>query len=451
MRTFIKPLIFILVLFGLSGIAYWDEWKTKKDAKVNESKNKLLSFNPENLVQLEYTKLGDKGQTVYVQLQKEGSKWKVTKPIAFPGDSEGVSRLLKTFEDLKFEKSFEASAEKMKEFGLDEPKISMGMTDKEGKHTLIRIGAKSPVGYSSYAKIDDSLNVYLVNHYAFTASNKELFDFRDKGLRFPNMAEVKAIGFQHENDPIITLKRIDKDWLIESPQKFKADANEVKSFLGFLERQKIEKFMDEPSDALKKALSGESGGTKRVLTLVLTSPDDKLTQYLLVENNGEVYTTMAGYDGVVVLDKKIKDGLKKTVADFQDRGMFTYNSTEATEVDRDGQIYVKDGDHWLKKDSKEEADFIRLLLVDFEFAKAELVVTKEDAVSKMKGAPLHSVAITFKDGKKVAFSVWKMDSNPEHVFFKVDGEGYFVAGKQLLDNFEPKPKLSEKPKAGDQG
>ena len=42
MKVFIKPLIFILFLLGLSGVAYWDEISTKQELKLNEAKNKTM-------------------------------------------------------------------------------------------------------------------------------------------------------------------------------------------------------------------------------------------------------------------------------------------------------------------------------------------------------------------------------------------------------------------------
>jgi hypothetical protein len=450
MKTFFKPLIFIAVLLGLGGVAYWDEWQTKKETKEKEQENKLLTLQPDQVEKLDYTKV-DEGRTVHVQMVKEGNQWKVATPLAYPGDSEGVARLLKTFEDLKFEKSFEANAEKLKEFGLEQPKIALTLTDKDGKTTNIRIGAKSPVGYSSYVKVDETNKVYLVNHYAYTASNKEVFDFRDKGLRWPNMEQVKGIGYQYMKQPLITLKRQDKDWVIETPKPFKADAEAIKQFLSFLEGQRVAKFMDEPSPAVKDALSGKRPGSTRLATLVLTGADDQLTQYAFVENGEDVYTTMPGYGGILVLDKKIKDGLKKSLADFQDKSMFSYNSTEATEVDLDGKVYVKKDNEWLTKDGGEKADFVRLMLIDFEFAKAEAVLTKEEAPALMKGAPLHTTKVTFKDGKTVDFSIWKIEGDAEHVALKVGADGFFKASHTLLENFTAKPQLSEKLQPGDQG
>lgn len=450
MKTFVKPLIFSVVLLGLGGVAYWDEWQTKVETKEKELKNKLLTFKPDDITSLNYTKVDD-GRTVQVQMAKEGKEWKVLSPIAYLGDTEGVGRLLKTFEELKFEKSFEAASDKLKEYGLDQPKVTLALKDKDGKETNIRIGAKSPVGYSSYAKVDETNNVYLVNHYAFTASNKELFDFRDKSLRWPNMDQVKAISYQYQNEPLISLKRQDKDWSIETPKPFKADATEVKQFLSFFENQRVAKFMDEPSPALKEALSGKKPGTTRLATLVLTGGDDQLTQYAFMQNGEDIYTTVPGYDGIIVLDKKMKDGLKKSLADFQNKAMFSFNSTEATEVDVDGKVYVKKDGEWQAKEGGDKADFIRLLLVDFEFAKAAVVLTADEAPALIKGAPLHTTKFTFKDGKTVEALIWKIEGDAEHVAMKVGADAFYKAPRTLLENFSAKPKLSEKLQPGDQG
>lgn len=450
MKTFFKPLIFIAVLLGLGSVAYWDEWQTKKDTKEKEQKNKLLTFQPDHIVKMDYTKV-DEGRTVQVQLAKEGSQWKMLAPLAYAGDSEGVGRLLKTFEDLRFEKSFEASADKLKEFGLEQPKIALAVTDKDGKTTNIRIGGKSPVGYSSYAKVDETNTVYLVNHYAYTASNKEVFDFRDKSLRWPNMDQVKAIGYQYQNESLITLKRQDKDWMIETPKKFKADAAGVKDFLNFFQGQRVAKFMDDPAPALRDALTGKRAGTTRLATVVLTGADDQLTQYAFLENGEDIYTTLPGYDGIIVLDRKIKEGLKKSLADFQDKSIFSYNSTEATEVDVDGKLFVKKDNEWQTKEGGDKADFIRLLLIDFEFAKADVVLTSEEAPALTKGAPLHTTKISFKDGKSVDFSLWKIEGDPEHVALRVGADRFYKATHALLENFTAKPKLSEKLQPDDQG
>jgi hypothetical protein len=450
MKPFVKPLILTSVLLGLGGIAYWDDFQTDKESKEKEQKNKLLTFKPDDVTQLDYTRIDD-GRTVQVQLVKEDKQWKVVAPVTYPGDDESVDRLLKTMEDLRFEKSFEAAGDKLKDFGLDQPRIALALTDKDGKATTIRIGAKSPVGYSSYAKVDETSNVYLVNHYAFTASNKELFDFRDKSLRWPNMEQVKAVSYQYMNEPMISLKRQDKTWSMETPKAFKADVEAVKQFLGFFENQRVAKFMDEPSPAIREALSGKMPGTTRLATIVLTGADDKLTQYAFMENGEEVYTSIPGYDGIIVLDRKVKDGLKKSPSDFQEKAMYSFNSTEATEVDLDGKLYVKKDGEWQVKESGDKAEFVRLLLVDFEFAKAEEVLTQEEAAALMKAAPLHTAKFTFKDGATVESSIWKIEGDAAHVAVKVGENGYYKAPQTLLENFSGKPRLSEKLQPGDQG
>ncbi|MCX6130017.1 MAG: DUF4340 domain-containing protein [Proteobacteria bacterium] len=452
MKVFIKPLIFIAVLLGLSAIAYWDEITVKKEAKLSEAKTKLFTFNPDEVVKLGFKRLNDQGQQIDLKMEKLDSRWNLTEPMKYPGDAEGVQRLIKTVQDARFEKSFDVAAEKLKDFGLDQPKVTLSLTDQAGHQTGILLGNKSPTGYSSYMKIEGDPKVYLVSQYLVTATSKELQDFRDRSLRLPAFSEAKAIAYQYENEPILTLSRIEEDWIIESPQKFMADANEVKALFGFFERQKIDKFIDSPSPVLQKALSGGNGGTRKLASLVITRKDGGISTYSLLENNEQIYTSLPAYDGIVVLDKKIKEGLKKSVKDLQYRNMFSFNATEALELDADGKVYTKKGEHWLTKETQEDADFIRLLLVDFEFAKADQVITKEEAAKKSVGAPLHIVKISFKDGKKIEFSIWKLGSEPAAGLLVTTNEnGYFLANQQLLDNFTAKPKTSAKAGLGNEG
>jgi hypothetical protein len=152
-----------------------------------------------------------------------------------------------------------------------------------------------------------------------------------------------------------------------------------------------------------------------------------------------------------VLDKQIKDGLKKSLADFQDKAMFSFNSTEATDVDLDGKLFVKKDGEWQAKDTGDKADFVRLMLVDFEFARADVVLTPEEASPLVKGAPLHTAKFTFKDGQTVETSIWKIEGDAEHIALKVGADRYYKAPRSLLENFNAKPKLSEKLQPGDQG
>jgi hypothetical protein len=91
------------------------------------------------------------------------------------------------------------------------------------------------------------------------------------------------------------------------------------------------------------------------------------------------------------------------------------------------------------------------MLVDFEFAKADVVLTPIEAPAFMQGAPQHSAKLTFKDGQTVEFSVWKIEGDAPHIALKVGANGFFKASQTLLDNFSAKPELSEKLQSGDRG
>lgn len=452
MKNFKKPLIIFALILVFGGVAYWDEWKTKKDVELAKDKDRLIDMSAASVSEVHYQKSGDEAKSsIDVTLLKKDGKWQVTSPGSYPADSETVDRWLKTIEDSRFEKAFDASAEKLKDYGLEKPQISIGLKNAEGREIKLLIGAKSPVGYSTYVKREDNPSLYLVSHYLYTASNKELADFRDKSLGFPALAQIQGFTFQNAQDAPVVLKRTDKEWAIEAPQSLKADSQETASFLAFLERQKVERFIDQPSPELIKALSEENQGSRRLARLQLEVSAGAPITYDFIDNNGVIYTKLPGQGGFAALDKKVEEGLNKHLKDFQFRGMFSFNSTEIKQVDVDGKVYEKKDDQWRENGKSEPADFVRLLLVDLEFSKAEEVLSKEAAAPGMQGKPLHEVKIVANDGKLVSLALWPNKSRPGTVYLKRGDDGFFLASADLLSNFTEQSKPVEKDKVGGEG
>jgi hypothetical protein len=452
MKSFLKPLLFLSILLILGGVAYWDEWQSKKDAKEAAEKDKLVDFKAASIQAVRYQKRAEgDSSAVDIELRKENDRWVIAKPLAAPADAETIDRWLKTFEDLRFEKTFDAAPERLADYGLSQPQFSIALTTDAGQTITIQVGSKSPVGYSSYVKLANSPTLYLVSHYLFTASNKELQDFRDKSLGTPPLARVKKLSYQFGAEPVLTLVKQDKDWRMESPVALKADSGEIAGFFSFLERQRVERFIDQPTPEMQKALNEGHGGTQRIATLNFETEDGQVLQYAFLENNAILYTQIPGRQGYVGLDKKILEGLRKSARDFQFRGMFSFNSTDAQRVELDGKVFEKKDERWLLSGSNEEADFIRLMLVDLEFSKAEEVLSREKMSAIMQKPPLHDLKIGFKGGGKVDVAIWNNDEKPDTIYLTRDEEAFFLAKSQMLDNFEAQPKPSEKAKIGGEG
>jgi hypothetical protein len=78
-------------------------------------------------------------------------------------------------------------------------------------------------------------------------------------------------------------------------------------------------------------------------------------------------------------------------------------------------------------------------------------LTKEEALPKISGSPLHTVKVKFKDGKQLEFSIWKQGTDQEGIALKTSDNGYFLAPSQLLENLSEKPKPIEKDQLGNKG
>lgn len=456
MKSFRKPLIFLVVLLVLAGIAYWDEWQTKKDEKDKAEQSKLVELKAEQVQGIDYEKAPDGGAPpVKVSLARQDGGWRIKSPIEYPAESDTVETWIKTLTELSYEKTFDAGPEKLKDYGLADPKIKVSLTGADGQKVQLKIGEKSPVGYSNYLQIEGKSPVYLVSQYAYTSSNKELYDLRDKSLGIVPLNKVQSFTFQYGSQPEFSLEKKAADWVVKAAgkQEFLADPDEVSAFFAFFGQQRVERFLDEPSPELAKALSSSNRETREIARLKVNPNEGSAIELRFIENNGVVYARLPDQkEGLAALDKKILDGLKKEPANFQSRKMFSFNSTEAILVEIDGKKIEKKGDQWFEVGTgTDRTEFVRLMLVDLEFAKAQEVLTADAMGAVLKKEPLHVMRFTFKDQSSVDITLWDNPANPETVYLKRGADTYYLAQSQILDHFKEKSPPAEKEKIGGEG
>lgn len=434
MKGFKKPLFLLFIILVLTAIAYWDEKQTVADKKVAEAKNRFMEFNPSDIQSLLFER---KGQAPIV-LERDANKvWTIKEPLAYPADSEGIDRLLKTISELKFEKDFGAQKTSLKEYGLDNPQIRLVMKDGKDNWDL-QIGAKSPVGYSSYVRLNENDKVFLVSHYVFTATNKELYDFRDKSLHVPKVQDLSGLTYHWQGEEDIQLTKKGEDWSLERPAVFPADKSAVGAFLDHLNQLNVLSFIDSPVAELRQALTQVGKGSSRVVSVFFDHADGKKTSFELIENDGRLYTKLPIGDSFAELDAKAKDELHKTMADFQNRNMFSFNAIDVKSVEVDGKAYAKEQENWISVKDKARSDFVRGLLTDLEFAKAESVLTSDAGAKGTQGPPQHTIIIVGKNDQSTTVSTWKNLDHPDEMTVKVGDSQFFRVKSDLFDSLKSK-------------
>lgn len=444
MKGFKKPLLLLAIFLVLTAIAYWDEKQTVEDEKIAETKNRFLDFNPNEIQSLRFVR---QGQPEILLERTEGKPWRVKEPLDYPADSEGVDRLLKTVSELQFEKDFGASKESLKDYGLEKPQIRLVL--KDGKKSWdLQIGSKSPVGYSSYVRVGDQDKVFLVSHYVFTATNKELYDFRDKSLHVPALQDLAGLHYHWQGEEIIQLAKSGEQWTIEKPAQFAADPGEIRAFLDLLNRQKVTSFIDSPVPELRQALTTVGKGSSRIVSVFFDHADGKKSSFEMIENNGRLYAKLPIGDSFAELDVKAKDEFHKKMSDFQNRSLFSFNATDVKSIEIDGKLYEKDQDNWVSAKDKQRSDFVRSLLVDLEFAKADAALTADEGAKATQGPPQHTVVISSSDGKNTTFSLWKNLDRPGELTVKIGDSQFFRAQDEIFDGLKSKDSLSPNPELG---
>ena len=443
MRSFKKPFLFLAIIIIFAGLAYWDDWKTKNDIEKAKTKDQLVDFTAASIEEITYQKHNEQGASFDLTLAKKDGKWRIIRPESYAADSGAVERLLKVIEDAQFEKSFVADAKRLNDFGLSPPQIIIGLKTKDGIGERISLGGKSPTGFSVYAQLSSNPRMLLLNQYVFTAANKEMQDFRDRSLGIPDGVEVKGFTFHRASQAPITFARRERDWFIVSDGDQKADPQEVNGFLSFLQQLKAERFIDQPSPDLEKALTQDNPGSQLVAKLQFETVHGLSQSFTLIENNGVIYTQIPGQKGTVALDKKVEQGLKKSLKEFVYRGMFSFNSTEATQVTLDGAVFEKKENQWKLAGSSKNADYIRLLLVDLEFAKAEEILKSDTMKEVVKEQPTHRLLLQFKDSSKLEIALWINKNRPDTIYLKRGQDGFFLAPATIMDNFKEQPAAAD--------
>jgi len=456
-RIYTKVGILAVILLLLGGLASWDEWKTEQEDEEQKSKNKLTTLNQEDVSELIYLKIETKDEkdkaVVKVRLQKTEKSWTVIEPINSNADTNTVESILRNIADYKYEKVVTKSKSDWVKYGLSNPKISVEIKFKDTTKkpsVIVYLGTKAPVGYSVYTATSESEKAYIGSQYLLTATNKKLFDFRKKDLADIEQEKIILLTYQRKKDPIIGISKVKGDYKINQPKRYDADQDGISDFLANIELERIKQFIDQPSDQLKASF-----GKNKRLAVVSWHYTDKTTASLLFsEFDGEFYASYDPNKVVFKLNSEMKSKIDKTLFDFRNRNLFSFDTADAVFVEIDGESFKKiDGDWYLaseadqvesenddEKNLAKRKTHVQNLVVDLSFAKTEKFLTVASVSRKISEVPLHRIKIKFDEKAKksdLTIEAWKdQGAGGDKYFIKgsLNADAVFYASKDVFNN-----------------
>lgn len=190
-----------------------------------------------------------------VEVTRRGEdKWDLVQPFQAPADSADVSSLLSQAKSAEAESFADDSAADMAKYGLDQPRLTLKVTDKKGTHTLL-FGKATSDG-KVYASREGEKEVTLVSKFTFESFDKKPSDLRDRKLISLEEDKITYLDIKNPNGAM-RLQKVGSDWQfadVTDPKEKKAKTDTVEQILTDL-RSSADRHVEEaPADLAKYGL-----------------------------------------------------------------------------------------------------------------------------------------------------------------------------------------------------
>lgn len=437
MKNFRTPLILLVVLAALSGVAYWDEWKTKTDDEVKKTENKLFTFDAKTIDEVELTYI-DNEKPETVKLVKEGEAWHIVSPIKTKAETDEVTNLIKNIREYPFEKKVTDDKNKWNDFGLGEPRVAV-MLKAAGVAHEFRLGSKAPVGYSSYFAVGpENPAVFMGSQYIDLAISKKLFDLRQKNFAELAWDKLSSFEFQRPGQPNVSLTKNDTGWVLNGKQR--ADEEELKNMVSALNTESAVAFLDQPSKEMQNAFATNNKATQLIAKISWQETGGEKKKLTLLSNNNDLYAAYDPSQEIFRLNMAFKQRLAKDAMNFQFRKIFSFAPEKLTAITVDGKKYSRTGDSWQEEGASTPAGHISLLLTDLSGAKTDRFDALKESILKELGAPSHRISLE-GDGQKLLVETWVDKKAKDKQLLRIEGTPtlYRVDAKVLTNVTQQAP------------
>jgi len=249
-----KTLFWIIVLITVTGAFYFFDQKEEAVKQLEAAKLRLLPFSVADVTEF-WTHNIKTGLRIKMVQGKDG--WKIVQPLAVKGDKKAIEKYLKIIVTARKDAILftQPGPEKLKELGLDDPKVEMGLKAK-GAETVIVFGEKGPTLNISYAMFKGRPEVYRVHSDLKTESTKDVYAFRDKTIIDFDPVKLKRLEIAQRGKARVVVEQDNGKWNMLEPVKGRASMEKVLETLYAIKNGQIKAFIDEkPSDPAAYGLS----------------------------------------------------------------------------------------------------------------------------------------------------------------------------------------------------
>lgn len=466
---FFRNAIILVVIGILAGFSYWYfEVKKAKEKKEKEEKEALLFEQKDaKITKIVIKKRGDKKPIIAIRKTKKKKKkedgkekeinvdyWVITSPVNTNGDLYTLDTMANDIKKAKREEVVWDSLEKEKDYGLDNPELSIRFKyENDERERGIDFGIKTLDGKKVFAKVVGQNKIYAVASGIYDSLNKSLLDVRDKTISPFGKEDIVSISLISPHN-MFTLKKREDGWYFVDGVK--ASTSRVELYEGHLRWGNFREVVKEKAEYKDLA---EYGLDKP--RLIVKYGLKKGKDYIFIVGDpikeGDVtyyYATRNTDDMIFEVTSDLVMKLDTTKFLLKDRHIFNFKYDDVNKVMlKNGDksfTFIKKGEDWYfaDTDKKVEKDYkidgIIRSLEDAEYEEFE-PIKKGDPKYEKTGIdnPKYEVILYFKDEsrKPIKVLVSKKSEKTERVYISPDnGETAYYTFGYFVDNIPEKRK-----------
>jgi len=256
--------------------------------------------------------------------RRDATHWDVTNPIHVPAGSFAVSNLLDAMTAVIPQQSL-GPASSLKQYGLEKPAARITLTTSKGQTISLEIGNASPVGSTSYARLQPGGGLYQIESSTKEALTKSAADLRQRTIADFANADVLKVRIASPAGTLV-IDRVSADrWTIEGPHPWPADDFKVTDLFFPLTTNEAKAFHDGVADLSPYGLNHPA------VTIDLTLRDRQEPVRVLLAQRGKVtYATVVGTQTVMELDASVQGKLTPDRLSLISKRILPYNPQNLT-------------------------------------------------------------------------------------------------------------------------
>ena len=303
----------------------------RPQAKRAEEAKHLIQVAPKDVTRISL--ISAKGTVDLTR--RDATHWDVTSPIHVPAGSYAVSSLLDTVVGVVPQQSLGAPSD-LKEYGLDKPTAQITVATSKGQTIALQIGNASPVGSTTYARVQPGGGLYQIDTSTKDALAKSANDLRQKTVADFANADVQKVKVVSPAGTLV-VDRVGADrWRIEGAHAWPADDFKVTDLFFPLTTSEAKAFHDGVTDLAPYDLNHPA------VAIDLTLRDRQEPVRILLAQRGKVtYATLVGTQSVLELDASVQGKLTVDPQSLVSRRILPYNPQNLTSFvwRREGQVF----------------------------------------------------------------------------------------------------------------